>query len=83
MLETHHRWHDAPGVGLWIVLLYRLVGEATDRVQRFLENAGVAEKQTRNNPQKAKPGKAAQERAEAKAAKAAAAAESTEEAGAE
>ena len=57
--------------------------QATDRVQRFLENAGVAEKQTRNNPQKAKPGKAAQERAEAKAAKAAAAAESTEEAGAE
>ena len=49
--------------------------QATDRVSRFLEAAGVVEKKTRNNPKKAVPGKAAQERAEAKAAKAAEAAE--------
>ncbi|WP_292286746.1 30S ribosomal protein S16 [Marivita sp.] len=46
----------------------------TDRVSRFLEAAGVVEKKERNNPKKATPGKAAQERAEAKAAKAAEAA---------
>jgi small subunit ribosomal protein S16 len=49
--------------------------QATDRVSRFLEAAGVVEKKERNNPKKAVPGKAAQDRAEAKAAKAAAAAE--------
>ena len=49
--------------------------QTTDRVSRFLEAAGVVEKKTRNNPKKAVPGKAAQERAEAKAAKAAEAAE--------
>ncbi|WP_417718435.1 30S ribosomal protein S16 [Salipiger sp.] len=49
--------------------------QATDRVARFLEAAGVVEKKERNNPKKAVPGKAATERAEAKAAKAAAAAE--------
>ncbi len=43
----------------------------TDRVARMLEAAGVLEKKERNNPKKAVPGKAAQERAEAKAAKAA------------
>ncbi|MAQ46276.1 MAG: 30S ribosomal protein S16 [Confluentimicrobium sp.] len=43
----------------------------TDRIQRFLEAAGAAEKAERNNPKKAKPGKKAEERA----AKAAAAAE--------
>ena len=47
----------------------------TDRISRFLEAAGVAEKTERNNPNKAKPGKKAQERAEEKAAKAAEAAE--------
>ena len=57
--------------------------QPTDRVARFLESAGVAEKKTRNNPNKAKPGKAAQERAEARAAKAAEAAEASEEAAAE
>lgn len=46
----------------------------TDRVSRFLEAASVVEKKERNNPKKATPGKAAQERAEAKAAKAAEAA---------
>ncbi|MFA8387331.1 MAG: 30S ribosomal protein S16 [Pelagibaca sp.] len=49
--------------------------QTTDRVSRFLEAAGVVEKKERNNPKKALPGKAAQERADAKAAKAAAAAE--------
>ena len=43
----------------------------TDRVSRMLEAAGVLEKKERNNPQKAKPGKKATERAEEKAAKAA------------
>ncbi|MCA0963825.1 30S ribosomal protein S16 [Salipiger bermudensis] len=57
--------------------------QPTDRVARFLESAGVTEKKTRNNPNKAKPGKAAQERAEARAAKAAEAAEASEEASAE
>jgi small subunit ribosomal protein S16 len=47
----------------------------TDRVSRFLEAAGVLEKQERNNPKKAEPGAKAKERAEEKAAKAAAAAE--------
>jgi small subunit ribosomal protein S16 len=45
--------------------------QVTDRVSRFLEAAGVIEAKTRNNPQKAVPGKKAQERAEEKAAKAA------------
>jgi small subunit ribosomal protein S16 len=49
--------------------------QATDRVARFLEAAGVVAKKDRNNPKKAVPGKAAQERAAAKAAKAAKAAE--------
>ncbi len=48
--------------------------QTTDRVARFLEAAGVVEKKERSNPKKAVPGKAAQERADAKAAKAAAAA---------
>lgn len=50
----------------------------SDRVSRFLEAAGEAEKKTRNNPNKAKPGAKALERIEEKkekeeAAKAAAA----------
>jgi small subunit ribosomal protein S16 len=49
--------------------------QPTDRVSRFLEAAGVLEKKERSNPNKAKPGKKAQERAEEKAAKAAATAE--------
>lgn len=47
----------------------------TDRVSRMLEAAGVLEKKVRNNPNKAKPGQKAQDRAEQKAEKAAAAAE--------
>lgn len=57
--------------------------QPTDRVLRFLADAGVAQREARNNPDKAKPGKKAQERAaeraqreeDAKAAAAEAAAE--------
>ncbi|MBO28493.1 MAG: 30S ribosomal protein S16 [Rhodobacteraceae bacterium] len=49
--------------------------QPTDRVARMLEAAGVREKTERNNPNRAKPGKKAQERAEEKAAKKAAAEE--------
>ncbi len=45
--------------------------QPTDRVSRFLEAAGVLAAKTRNNPNKAVPGKKAQERAEEKATKAA------------
>jgi small subunit ribosomal protein S16 len=45
---------------------------ATDRVHRFLSDAGIVKPLTKSNPEKAKPKKKAQERAEA-AAKAAAA----------
>ncbi|MFN3953783.1 MAG: 30S ribosomal protein S16 [Pararhodobacter sp.] len=47
----------------------------TDRVARFLESAGVRTKAERSNPNKAKPGKKALERAKEKAAKAEAGAE--------
>src|SRR5918998_2959683 len=46
--------------------------QPTDRVMRFLDEAGVMKRPTRNNPQKAKPKKKAQERAAAAAAAAAA-----------
>jgi len=49
--------------------------QPTDRVARMLEAAGILEKKTRSNPNRAVPGKKAQARAEEKAAKAAAAAE--------
>jgi len=39
----------------------------TDRVLRFLDEAGLMKRQPRNNPQKAKPKKKAQERAGAAA----------------
>ncbi len=57
--------------------------QPSDRVSRFLEAAGVVAKKERNNPEKAVPGKKAQERAEEKAAKAAEASEAPEEAAAE
>ena len=41
----------------------------SDRVLRFLDAAGVAERAPRNNPKKGEPGEAARERAEEKAAK--------------
>src|SRR5258707_14648442 len=46
----------------------------SDRVTRFLDEAGVMKRETRNNPEKAKPKKKAQERSAAAAAAAAAAA---------
>lgn len=45
--------------------------QATDRVARFLDVAGIRERAARNNPNKGEPGKAAKDRAEEKAAKAA------------
>lgn len=47
--------------------------QATDRVARMLEAAGVKPKAERNNPKQGQPGKASLERAKARAAKAAAA----------
>lgn len=47
----------------------------TDRVLRFLDAAGIATRPARNNPNKAKPGKKAVERAEEKRMKAEEAAE--------
>ncbi|MDL2404094.1 30S ribosomal protein S16 [Rhizobium calliandrae] len=52
--------------------------QPTDRVLRFLAEAGIATREAKNNPEKAKPGKRAQERAAEKAQKAADAAASAE-----
>lgn len=49
--------------------------QPTDRVARFLDAAGLMTRTPKNNPQKAVPGKKAQERLEAKRAKEAEAAE--------
>lgn len=61
--------------------------QPTDRVLRFLDAAGLAKRDARNNPNKAKPGKKAEERLAEKAAAAeeaaAAAAAPSEEAAAE
>jgi small subunit ribosomal protein S16 len=57
--------------------------QPTDRVLRFLAEAGLAERAARSNPDKAKPGKKAQERAAEKAQKAADAAAAAAEAAAE
>ena len=54
--------------------------QPSDRVARFLDAAGIRERDARNNPNKAKPGEKATERAEEKAEKAAAAKEAEEEA---
>jgi len=56
--------------------------QPTDRVARFLDQAGVITRAARNNPQKAKPGKKAEERAAERAEKAAAAAAPAEGEGA-
>ena len=45
--------------------------QATDRVARFLDAAGLLKREQKNNPKKAEPGEKAKERAEEKAAKAA------------
>ena len=60
--------------------------QPTDRVARFLDAEGLMKRDARNNPQKAQPGKKAQERvaeAKAKEEEAAAAAAPAEEAPAE
>ncbi len=49
--------------------------QPSDRVLRFLDAAGLRERQARNNPQKAEPGEKAKERLEQRAAKEAEAAE--------
>jgi len=49
--------------------------QPTDRVLRFLDAAGVMNREARNNPDKGKPGEKATQRAEEKAAKLAAAEE--------
>ncbi len=55
----------------------------TDRVARFLDEAGIAKRDARSNPTKAQPGKKAQERvAAAKQAEEATAAKAAEEAAA-
>ena len=41
--------------------------QPSDRVARFLDAAGIREREARNNPNKAKPGEKATERAEEKA----------------
>ncbi|WP_305095772.1 30S ribosomal protein S16 [Croceibacterium aestuarii] len=43
--------------------------QASDRVARFLDAAGIKERAPRNNPKKGEPGQAAKDRAEEKAAK--------------
>ena len=43
--------------------------QPSDRVARFLDAAGIREREARNNPNKAKPGEKATERAEEKAAR--------------
>ena len=45
--------------------------QATDRVARFIDAAGLKTREPRNNPERAVPGKKATERAEEKAKKAA------------
>lgn len=55
----------------------------SDRVLRFLDAAGIMEREARNNPQKAEPGEKAKERVEEKAAKEAEAKEAEEAAKAE
>ncbi|WP_237152963.1 30S ribosomal protein S16 [Oryzibacter oryziterrae] len=46
--------------------------QATDRVLRFLDKAGLVKREARNNPNKAEPGAKAKERAAERAEKAAA-----------
>lgn len=53
--------------------------QPTDRIARFLEAAGVRTASKRDNPNRAKPGKKAQERADQRAARAAEAAEAPAE----
>jgi small subunit ribosomal protein S16 len=56
--------------------------QPTDRVLRFLDIAGLAKRPARSNPEKAKPGKKAQERLDAAAAASVAANAAADEAAA-
>lgn len=51
--------------------------QPTDRVLRFLDVAGLVKREARSNPEKAKPGRKAQERAAERAQKAADAEQAT------
>ena len=55
---------DAEKASAWL----KKGAQATDRVMRFLDKAGVAKREARNNPQKALPGKKRIEREKAQAA---------------
>ena len=57
--------------------------QPTDRVARFLDAAGVREREARSNPNKGKPGEKAVERADERATKAEAAAAAAAEAAAQ
>lgn len=54
--------------------------QPTDKVLRFLDEAGILKREARNNPNKAKPGKKALERVAEKAAKVENAAEAAKQA---
>jgi small subunit ribosomal protein S16 len=62
---------DAAKAGEWL----KKGAQPTDRVLRFLDKAGVAKREARNNPNKALPGKKRLEREKTQAAVAAKAAE--------
>jgi small subunit ribosomal protein S16 len=64
--KEHRLKFDAEKVKSWLAK----GALPTDRVLRFLDEAGIMKREARNNPEKAKPKKKAQERAAA-AAKAA------------
>ncbi|WP_429814724.1 30S ribosomal protein S16 [Ensifer sp. B1-9] len=70
---------DAERVAHWIAQ----GAQPTDRVLRFLDQAGLAKRPARNNPAKAVPGKKAQERAAEAKQKAEEAAAAAAEAAAE
>ena len=55
---------DAEKIQAWLAK----GAQPTDRVLRFLDTAGLLKRSPRSNPQKAVPGKKAQERAAARAA---------------
>ncbi len=64
---------DADRITHWL----SVGAQPSDRVLRFLDAAGIKERPARNNPNKAKPGEKATERAEERATKATEAAEAT------
>lgn len=66
---------DADRINHWL----GVGAQPSDRVLRFLDAAGIRERQARNNPNKAEPGEKAKERAEARVAKEAEAAAALQE----